>query len=75
MSYPHCLQVMRSIPFGKGMRHDDVRRIANSFGWAPHIFEMKLFTDNFFVAYPLADPAGDRGEPECEYVIIQDRER
>ena len=50
--------------------HDDMRRIANSCGWAPPIFEMKLFTDNFLVAYPIADPAGDRGEPELATVLM-----
>ena len=50
--------------------YEDMRRIANPFGWAPPTFEMKLFTDNFLVAYPLADPEHDRGEPELGTILM-----
>ena len=50
--------------------HEGIRRFANPFGRTPPTFEIKLFTDNFLVAYPLADPAGDRGEPELGTVLM-----
>lgn len=50
--------------------HEGIRRFANPFGGTPPTFEIKLFTDNFLVAYPLADPARDRGEPELGTVLM-----
>ena len=50
--------------------HEDIRRFSNPFGRIPPTFEMKLFTDNFLVAYPLADPEGNRGEPELGAILM-----
>ena len=45
--------------------YDQVRNAANLSGWVETpVFDMKVFTDNIVVAYPLRDPAEDLGEPE-----------
>ncbi len=52
------------------LAHQDVRRFASPWEWSPPRFEMKLFTDNFLVAYPIRDPQISRGEPELGTVLL-----
>ena len=50
--------------------YDEVRRAAILGGWVETpVFDMKVFTDNIVVAYPLRDPTEDRGEPELGTLI------
>ncbi len=44
--------------------YETVRKAKTLDGWVPSIFDMKVFTDNIVVAYPLLAPSRDRGEPE-----------
>ena len=50
--------------------YDTVRRAKTLDGWVPSIFDMKVFTDNIVVAYPLLAPRQDRGEPELGTLLM-----
>ena len=39
-------------------------------GSVPSIFDMKVFTDNIVVAYPLLAPSRDHGEPELGTLLM-----
>ena len=47
-----------------------VREFNKGYFSSPPLFEMKVFTDNIVVAYPLDDPLRDEGEPELGAVMI-----
>ena len=44
--------------------YDEVRETATLGRGESPVFDMKVFTDNIVVAYPLLRPSRDRGEPE-----------
>ena len=44
--------------------YEKVREARTLGGEVPGVFDMKVFTDNIIVAYPLLAPSRDRGEPE-----------
>ena len=44
--------------------YEKVREARTLGGEVPGVFDMKVFTDNIVVAYPLLAPSRDRGEPE-----------
>ena len=47
-----------------------VRKARTPDGAVPPIFDMKVFTDNIVVAYPLCDPSSDLGEPELGNLLM-----
>lgn len=47
-----------------------VRDTATLNGTETSLFDMKVFTDNIIVAYPLSNPTWDRGEPELGRLLI-----
>ena len=49
--------------------YDAVRNVATLRGCLTSAFDMKVFTDNIVVAYPLGDPSSDSGEPELGTLI------
>ena len=44
--------------------YDEVREAATLIEGEPPVFDMKVFTDDIVVAYPLLEPGRDLGEPE-----------
>ena len=50
--------------------YEQVRAIETSNGLEPSIFDVKFFTDNIVVAYPLFEPDSDLGEPELGTLLI-----
>ena len=50
--------------------YDKVRERAKVDGDVPPIFDMKVFTDNIVVAYPLRDPGWNLGEPELFTLLM-----
>ena len=50
--------------------YETVRRAKTLDGWGPSIFDMKVFTDNIVVAYPLFTPSHDFGEPELGDLLM-----
>ena len=57
-------EFLRRIKRSIDAAYEEVRTVATLEGVVPPIFHMKVFTDNFLVAYPLSSPSRDRGEPE-----------
>ena len=47
-----------------------VRRFNSTYPGLPPLFEMKVFTDNIVVAYPLDDLLRDEGEPELGTIML-----
>lgn len=50
--------------------YDIVREAATPLGSGPPVFEMKVFTDNIVVAYPLYEPLSNLGEPELGTMLL-----
>ena len=50
--------------------YEIVRNAKTLDGWIPSIFDMKVFTDNIVVAYPLLAPNRDLGEPELGTLLM-----
>ena len=50
--------------------YEKVRKAQTLGGIVPSTFEMKVFTDNIVVAYPLRNPSRDRGEPELGTLLM-----
>ena len=50
--------------------YERVREAATLGGEETSMFDMKVFTDNIIVAYPLRNPSWDRGEPELGTLLI-----
>ena len=50
--------------------YETVRKAKTLDGWDPSIFDMKVFTDNIVVAYPLLAPSHDFGEPELVDLLM-----
>ena len=50
--------------------YEIVRKAKTLDGWVDSIFDMKVFTDNLVVAYPLHAPSQDGGEPELGLLLM-----
>ena len=50
--------------------YEKVREAATLDGAVSPIFDMKAFTDNIVVAYPLLNPINDLGEPELAAMLM-----
>ena len=61
---------LRKIKRSLATAYEQVRAIETSNGLEPSIFDVKFFTDNIVVAYPLFEPDSDLGEPELGTLLI-----
>lgn len=50
--------------------YEQVRKAMTRNEWIPDSFDMKVFTDNIVVGYPLENPRGDVGEPEFIHLLM-----
>ena len=50
--------------------YEKVRSAQTADGMVPSMFDMKVFTDNIVVAYPLRDPVWELGEPELYALLM-----
>ena len=62
-------EFLQSIKGTLASAYERLRDTATLGGAVPPIFEMKVFTDNIFVASPIRDPAIEMGEPELHILL------
>ncbi len=58
------LEFLQEVKRSLGAAYEKLREVKRFDGEVLGLFDMKVFTDNIVVAYPLQDPGSDRGEPE-----------
>lgn len=62
-------EFLQRIQNSVSVAYERVRSAATFGGNHPPVFEIKVFTDNIVVAYPLSDPFRDLGEPELGHLL------
>ena len=60
----------KSIKASLGYAYEEVRQIKELLGAAGSVFDMKVFTDNIVVAYPLEHPEIELGERELATLLM-----
>ena len=63
-------EFLRSIKASLGYAYEEVRQIKDLLGAAGSVFDMKVFTDNIVVAYPLEHPEIELGERELRTLLM-----
>ncbi len=63
-------EFLQRIKHSLAAAYEIVRNAKTLDGWPPSIFDMKVFTDNLVVAYPLRAPSRDGGEPELGTLLM-----
>ena len=63
-------EFLRRIKLSLGTVYETMRKAQTLDGVVPSMFDMKVFTDNIVVAYPLRDPVRDLGEPELGDLLM-----
>ena len=63
------MEFLQRIQNSVSVAYQRVRDAATFGGNLPPVFEIKVFTDNIIVAYPLRAPFRDFGEPELGYLL------
>ena len=65
------MEFLRRIKHSLDVAYEKVRNYQMLDGMATHpVFDMKVFTDNIVVAYPLRNPGWDFGEPELGELLM-----
>ncbi len=64
------MEYLRRIKRSLAVAYEKVREAQSPYGEVPDIFDMKVFTDNIVVAYPLLAPSRDLGEPELGHLLM-----